>query len=183
MLESVPHDVGIETPRLRLELLRPAALSALRVRDFDEAVRAQGFAFTEEFMDTVNDVFLTRQIEGFQKRPSTPGWFARAIVRKDDERLIGHCGFHGTPEDVGRAEIGYTVFEPYRCQGYASEAAQGLLEWAKTQGAQVVFASVMADNRPSLAVVAKLGFQQSDDSHDRHDGPELLFERNLRSGV
>ncbi len=179
MVESVPHDVAIETSQLRLELLRPAALSALRVRDFDGAARAQGFAFSEEFMSTVNDVFLTRQIEGFQRRPSTTGWFARAIVRKDDERLIGHCGFHGTPEDVGRAEIGYTVFEPYRRQGYASEAVQGLIEWAKKQGSHAVFASVSVDNQPSRALVVKLGFRQSDVTMRPDGGQELVFERAL----
>ncbi len=169
----------IETPRLRLELLLPVALTALRVRDFDGAARAQGFVFTEEFMNTVNDAFLTRQIEGLHQRASTPGWFARAIVRKEDERLIGHCGFHGTPEDIGRAEIGYTVFEPYRRQGYASEAVQGLLEWAKKQGSHVVFATVSVDNQPSRAVVTQLGFRQSGATMKPDGGQELVFERDL----
>jgi RimJ/RimL family protein N-acetyltransferase len=172
----VSHDNVIETPRLRLELLLPVALTALRVRDFDGAARAQGFVFTEEFMNTVNDAFLTRQIEGFHQRASTPGWFARAIVRKEDERLIGHCGFHGTPEDIGRAEIGYTVFEPYRRQGYASEAVLGLLEWAKDHDATTVFASVLVDNSASLAVVAKVGFEQTG-YRDTNDGKrELVFQ-------
>ena len=179
MVGCVRNDHTIETPRLRLELLLPVALHALRVRDFDEAARAQGFVFTEEFMNTVNDVFLTRQIEGLQRAPSTPGWFARAIVRKEDERLIGHCGFHGTPEDVGRAEIGYTVFEPYRRQGYASEAVGGLLEWARTQGTRVVVASVLADNRPSLGVVARLGFEPTGDRDASDGGQDILFQRTL----
>lgn len=179
MVAPVLSDTTIETERLRLELLRPAALEALRVNDFDGAARAQGFTFSDEFMATVNDVFLTRQIEGLRRRSSTPGWFARAIVRRDDERLIGHCGFHGTPEDVGRAEVGYIVFEPYRRQGFASEAVQGLLEWAKGQGTRLVFASVSRANQPSLAVVAKLGFRQSDGVTPSDGGDELEFRRRL----
>ena len=179
IVECVHNDTTIETSRLRLELLLPVALEALRVRDFDGAARAQGFSFSDDFMRTVNDVFLARQIEGQQRRSSTPGWFARAIVRKDDEMLIGHCGFHGTPEDVGRAEIGYTVFESYRRQGYAGEAVQGLLEWAREQGTRVVFASVSADNQPSLAVVAKLDFRQTDVRTSPDGGRELIFQRQL----
>ena len=175
----VLNETTIETPRLRLELLLPAALEALRVRDVDAAARAQGFSFSDDFMQTVNDVFLARQIEGLQRRSSTPGWFARAIVRKGDEMLIGHCGFHGTPEDVGRAEIGYTVFASHRRQGYAAEAAHGLLEWAKEQGTRVVFAAVSSDNQPSLAVVAKLDFRQADVRTARDGGRELIFQRQL----
>ena len=179
MVDTMQDDAVIETPRLHLVVLEASALEALRSHERETAARLQGFGFTDEFLATVNDVFLGRQIEGHERNPTSRGWYARGILRRDDGALIGHCGFHGTPEDVGRAEIGYTVFAPYRHMGFASEAAQGLLEWAKEQGTRVVFASVSFDNQPSLSVVATLGFQQTDVHTAPDGGRELVFQRQL----
>ena len=179
MVDTMQDDAVIETPRLHLVVLEASALEALRSHERETAARLQGFGFTDEFLATVNDVFLGRQIEGHERNPTSRGWYARGILRRDDGALIGHCGFHGTPEDIGRAEIGYTVFAPYRRMGFASEAAQGLLEWAKEQGTRVVFASVSFDNQPSLSVVATLGFQQTDVHTAPDGGRELVFQRQL----
>jgi RimJ/RimL family protein N-acetyltransferase len=35
--------------------------------------------------------------------------------------MLGHCGFHDPP-NAGLLELGYTVLEQHRRQGYASEA-------------------------------------------------------------
>jgi ribosomal-protein-alanine N-acetyltransferase len=169
----------IETPRLQLMLFSPEALNALREENYDDAARIQGFEFSDEFLSSVNDIFLARQIEGMRRWPFAPGWYARAILRKEDEVVIGHCGFHGNPEDYGRAEVGYTILAPYRRRGYAVEAVRGLVDWAKVQGTRVVFAAVSSDNISSLGVVAKLGFRQTgvqglDDGHE-----EFVFEFKL----
>ena len=169
----------IETSRLQLILLSPEALQMLRDQDYEGASRAQGFDFSADFLHSVNDVFLTRHLEGLRKRPLTPGWFVRAILQKDDDLLIGHCGFHGCPEDVGRAEIGYTIFAPYRKRGYVAEAAQGLVEWARAQGSRVVFAAISSNNASSIGVVRKLGFQQTGIQGNDVDGEEFVFELSL----
>ena len=176
MVDTMQDDAVIETPRLHLVVLEASALEALRSHERETAARLQGFGFTDEFLATVNDVFLGRQIEGHERNPTSRGWYARGILRRDDGALIGHCGFHGTPSDVGRAEIGYTVFEPYRRKGYASEAAQGLVSWARSQGSSIVFASVAPDNEASLALVSRLGFQRSPAESTRAAGEDLLFE-------
>jgi ribosomal-protein-alanine N-acetyltransferase len=169
----------IETPRLHLTPLSLEALGMLRDQNYEGASRAQGFAFSDDFLSSVNDVFLTRQLEGMRKSPLTPGWFVRAILRKDDGLLIGNCGFHGTPQEVGRAEIGYTVFAPYRRRGYAVEAAQGLVDWAKSQGSRVVFAAVSSNNVSSLGVVKKLGFQRTGVQGNDVGAEEYVFELGL----
>jgi ribosomal-protein-alanine N-acetyltransferase len=169
----------IETSRLQLILLSIEALEMLRDGDYEGAAHAQGFAFSDEFLTSINDVFLTRQLEGLQKRALTPGWFVRAILRKDGSVLIGHCGFHGFPEDVGRAEIGYTIFPPYRRRGYAAEAVQGLVDWAASSGSQDVFASVSSNNVASLGLVRKLGFQQTGVQGNDVEGEEFVFELRL----
>lgn len=170
------NGLAIETPRLRLVAVTLEALVALRDRAFDDAARAQGFTFSDEFVGSVNEEFLTRQIEGLRRRRSTPGWFVRAVLRKEDDVLVGNCGFHGTPEDVGRAEIGYSIFEPYRGHGYASESAQALVDWAREQGSSSVFATVAERNAPSLGVVTKLGFERTGVRNDGGGATEYVFE-------
>jgi RimJ/RimL family protein N-acetyltransferase len=171
--------VPILTGRLRLEPLQPATLEALISRDKDKAERAQGRALPDAFVEPADDFFLKVQLSRMTSRPSGRGWCARAIVREEDGAVIGHCGFHGPPEDVGRAEIGYTILQPYRRQGFAVEAAQGLVDWARTQGETVVFASMSPDNLASLAVVEKLGFRQTGVQVDEIDGEEGVFELAL----
>jgi len=101
------------------------------------------------------------------------------MVRNEDSAVIGYCGFHGPPKAVGRAEIGYTVFEKFRLRGYATEAAKALIQWARHTGERSVFASVAPTNGPSLAVLNRLGFRHVGEQMDEIDGKELVFELGL----
>jgi len=132
-----------------------------------------------EFFEPADDFFLKIQLDRMTSRPAGRGWCARVVVREEDDVVVGHCGFHGPPGDVGRAEIGYTILPPHRRRGYATEAAKGLIDWARAQGETVVFASVSPDNAASLAVVEKLGFRQTGVQIDEVDGEEGVFELGL----
>jgi len=169
----------ILTARLSLEPLRPVTVEALLSRDRDAAGRAQGRVLADEFLDLADDFHLKTQLDRMTSRPAGRGWCARLMIRQEDGAVIGNCGFHGPPEDVGRAEIGYTVLPSYRRQGYAVEAAQGLVDWARSEGETVVFASVSPGNAASLAVVEKLGFRQTGVQVDDIDGEEWVFELRL----
>jgi RimJ/RimL family protein N-acetyltransferase len=95
--------------------------------------------------------------------------------------MVGNAGFHGPP-GVNEAnheralEIGYGVLPEYRRQGYASEAVEGLIAWAGTQGIDHFVASVAPDNEPSLAIIRKLGFVRTGEHIDPEDGLEHVFE-------
>ena len=169
----------IETDRLSLELLLPETLEGFLSGDQRSVELIQGRTFPEDFLGPMDDFFLKVQLGRMMSRPSGRGWCARAIVRREDGVVIGHCGFHGPPEDVGRPEIGYSVLQSYRRQGYAVEAARGLVDWARDQGETVVFAAVAPDNAASLAVVTCLGFQQTGVQIDEVDGEESVFELRL----
>jgi RimJ/RimL family protein N-acetyltransferase len=96
--------------------------------------------------------------------------------------MIGHAGFHGQPgvngkQDPEAVELGYTIFEPHRGRGYATEAARALMDWAATEkGIRRFIASVAPTNDPSLAIVKKLGFVHTGEQWDEEDGLELVFE-------
>ena len=173
----------LRTPRLELVPLDPRAISQLIQGDRAAAEATIGAVLPQEF-PTAGDLngFLPIQLRRMQESPDRHDWMARLMVSRQRE-IIGHCGFHGPPEVIGRAEIGYTVFTPYRGQGFAKEAARALIEWALAQGEQEVFASVAPANQPSLAVVRSLGFAQIGTQDDEVDGLELVFAlRAVRPG-
>jgi ribosomal-protein-alanine N-acetyltransferase len=166
---------AVETANLRLDAIAPETLEALISGDVARASAVQGLDLSGEFADSLDDFFARIQLGRMRANPDGRGWCARTMVRKSDEALVGHCGFHGPPEDIGRAEIGYTVLTRYRGHGYATEAAAGLVAFAAQQGVPTVFATVLPTNLPSLRVVAKLGFVQTNEV----EGEELLFELAL----
>jgi RimJ/RimL family protein N-acetyltransferase len=165
----------IRTERLELVPFEPIAIKRLLEGDRSAAERALGRLLPDEF-PTADDLegFLPIQLHRMEQSPKRRAWMARLMVARP-EGVVGHCGFHGPPEVIGRAEIGYTVFTPFRGRGFATEAATGLVRWAFEQGETTVFATVSPDNAPSLAVVRGIGFQQVGTQEDEVDGLELVF--------
>lgn len=167
---------AIDTERLHLVPLLAESIEALLARDAEGAIRLQGLDITREFLESLESDFLSIQLERLQARPSEGGWFVRAVVRAEDAAVIGHCGFHGPPEVVGRAEIGYNILPPYRGNSFATEAAKGLVAWANQQGSKVVFAVALATNYASIRVLEKSGFHQTGARIHEVDGEEYVFE-------
>jgi ribosomal-protein-alanine N-acetyltransferase len=164
------------TPRLELVPLPPDVIQHLLRGERAEAEAELGLKLPNEFPSKEDlDGFLPIQLHRMLATPDLRDWTGRLITTGDPKQVIGHAGFHGPPEVIGRAEIGYTVFKPYRGQGYAKEAAKALIDWAFEQGQREVFASVAPDNAPSLGVVRALGFTQVGTQIDEVDGLELVF--------
>ncbi len=99
--------------------------------------------------------------------------------------MIGYIGFHTKPnpdylrEFASNAiEFGYTIFSQYRRQGFAQEAAVGLMDWAMQQYPFESFvASVSPENIPSTAMVKKLNFEKIGEQIDEIDGLEIVYAR------
>jgi RimJ/RimL family protein N-acetyltransferase len=158
-----------------LEPIDPEVVRLLIRGDRPGAQKMAARTFPDEF-PTADDLagFLPIQLKRMEADPHRRDWMARLMISHQGE-VIGHCGFHGPPDAIGRAEIGYTVFEQFRGRGFATEAAQALTQWAFAQGEERVFASVSPDNAPSLAVIRHLGFVQVGSQEDEVDGLELVF--------
>src|SRR5436189_6247905 len=48
-------------------------------------------------------------------------WWTYLPVCKNENMLIGSCGYKGKPDKNGMIEIGYEVAETYRRRGFATE--------------------------------------------------------------
>jgi RimJ/RimL family protein N-acetyltransferase len=104
-------------------------------------------------------------------RTSTPqdGWGLRHIVRSGDGVVIGSIGFFGAPaavaDKVTEAGVGFGLVADARGHGAMAEALTALLEHTDRAGVRVR-ASVAAENRAGLRVLARCGFTQLRGSND-----------------
>jgi RimJ/RimL family protein N-acetyltransferase len=102
-------------------------------------------------------------IEGLASvNPDTPGtWFQLAIILREPGLLIGDCGLHFPAEETRQAEVGITLAPEYQGKGYAAEALTAVLDYLFiTLGKHRVYASVDPRNRPSLALLERLGMRK-----------------------
>lgn len=188
MSASADPDRLITTERLELRTMTADQLEATLRGDLAEAELLGGFTLADEWPGESTRL-VRHWIDALRAEPAREPWMARAMVRRSDRLMIGHIGFHDRPgaaylerwaPGADAVEIGYTVFEPHRREGYATEAAAGLMDWAWTRhGVDCFIASVAPDNAPSLHVIAKLGFRRIGSHIDEVDGPEDVFERRV----
>src|SRR5205807_5933591 len=96
----------IRTTRMKLVPTDPAAIRHLIAGERRQAEDAIGLTLPDEF-PTDDDLagFLPIQLQRIEAAPDRRDWMARLMVSESKE-AIGHCGFHGPPDVIGRAEIG-----------------------------------------------------------------------------
>ena len=96
--------------------------------------------------------------------------------------MIGTAGFKGRAHDDGMVEIAYGVAPGFQGQGYATEAAGALVDYAfGTPGVQLVRAHTRPEPNASTRVLLKNGFRQCGMVIDAEDGPVWRWELNRTS--
>src|SRR5262245_32321431 len=100
----------IETARLRLQLRSREELLALF-----------------EGMPEVSPEWLARIRESTAPDPWTYGFGVFERVSGTD---VGHAGFKGPPNADGMVEIAYGIHPEFQRRGFATEAVEGLTEFA-----------------------------------------------------
>ena len=174
-----PDVPAITTARLALVSMPLAFMEALLAGDTAAASKAIGAAVPDNLRDHLED-FLRYRLAQVRADPSIRRWLGRAMVLTDGDgapQVIGTIGFHGPPDERGRLEIGYSVQERFRRQGFAREAVRAMLDWAaREHGIHRFIASISPTNEPSLALTRSFGFVQTGEQMDEIDGLELVFE-------
>jgi RimJ/RimL family protein N-acetyltransferase len=98
--------------------------------------------------------WVARAREGY----AGPGMGLYAVVLRAGGRLIGDCGLVArVVEDTPVVEIGWHLERRAWGQGYATEAARGVLGHAVDLGLSRVCALIVPDNVRSRGVASKLG--------------------------
>lgn len=153
----------IPTPRLNLVLQSPDEVLAM-IERLSPADRAE-----------VSPEWLARM------QTTQPGDYWRlsfSAVLRSSGTEVGNCSFKGPPNSEGAVELAYYVHEPLRGQGYATEAAAGLTDFALADPqVRNVLAHTRPDNGASHRVLTKCGFTQVGECIDPEDGLVWRWER------
>ena len=169
-------ELPIASERLDLVLLSPEFLTAVVAGDLAGAQRARHWTCRMSWLESSATRYLSLRLGQILDDPSVAPWLTRLLVRRADAKVVGHITFHAAPDAAGRAELGYTVYEPYRRQGYAREAAKALMAWGIARGARRFVLSISPGNAPSLALADRMGFTRTGSQVDEVDGEEWVFE-------
>jgi RimJ/RimL family protein N-acetyltransferase len=146
-------DAVIETPRLRLRHFVPEDLEVLAL-----------LMANPDFMRFSSGVFSWEETERFLFdrviAPARAGWPSQfALVEREENRLIGYCGFfRQIVDDVNEIEIGYRLHPDYWNRGLATEAARAVRDYAFLElKLPRVISLIHPDNHASRRVTEKNG--------------------------
>jgi len=110
---------------------------------------------------TISDVhdFITNKVAPEINQPGT--WFQFAIIKKDDNELIGDIGVHFLDSDDLQVELGCTLNQRYQGKGYATEALKSIINYLFDElGKRRIVVSIDARNQSSIRLIERLGFHK-----------------------
>jgi [ribosomal protein S5]-alanine N-acetyltransferase len=101
-----------------------------------------------------------------------------SIVDRATGRAIGSCGYKDAPDADGMVEIAYGVAAEHQNRGFATEAAQALVEFAFGSGrVRVVRAHTYEAANNSARVLLKCGFLACGQVVEPDDGLVWRWEK------
>lgn len=163
-------DLEIKTHRLILRLLNENDLDSLVQLNLDPDVRAffpdgvQNREQTKKRMLELIDNYNTHHLPGF------------IIFEKGSNAFLGRCGFSLLEDN--EVEVGYLIHKTYWGKGYATEALNALLDWAKKNiNREYIIAFAPTAHTASQRVMEKCGMilYKTDIAH----GVECKFYKTI----
>ncbi len=127
-------------------------------------------AVEPDFWAEVPDAIEKICLPGVEQHPKHYEWYAHwVMILPAENRLVGGIGFSGLPDEKGNLFIGYYVDEGYAGRGLATEATNGLVEWAfQNADVQTVMADTLKDGVASQRVLEKNGFEFLEETEERN---------------
>lgn len=154
----------IETPRLRLrEMNETDAEFFFELNNDPDVIQFTG---DDPFRSVLESRDFIQNYSEYQVHE-----MGRWIVElKLNQQRVGWCGLKYHPDEQF-VDLGFRFLKKEWNNGYASEASEGCIRWAKEKGIERLVGRAMKENEASIRVLSKLGFQNWVDLHtDLHDG-------------
>jgi ribosomal-protein-alanine N-acetyltransferase len=136
------------------------ALRPLTHDDFADLFAIWGDAETMQFYPKpLDETEMRAWIDRNLQRYAEHGHSLWAVIRQADQQFVGDCGLVIQDVDgVAELEVAYQFNKAYWGNGYATEAARGCLEYARTQlGRTRIISMVRPENLPSRRVAERNG--------------------------
>lgn len=99
-----------------------------------------------------------------------------AIERKAEGDVIGSCGLVDSERVPAREpELAFELLRRHWHQGYATEAALAVIDWAQSSGHERLWATVWEWNTASRRVLSKVSFVETERRDVDADRGTTLF--------
>lgn len=113
--------------------------------------------------------------EKYLPQYSERGYGAYISEIKESGEIVGTCGLYKRP-DLDHPDIGFALLPKYSKKGYAFEAAQAVIEYARSfLKIDPIYGITLPTNRNSIRLLEKLGLRQVDRIRLEDDTEELLL--------
>jgi len=159
-IQRWPAPETIETARLVLEPLRVDHAEEVATALADESLHEYigGHPATQQQLaERFGRQVSGRSPDGMQR------WLNWVVSHRGSGAVLGTV--QATVQvERGRttAEVAWVVAAPHQGQGYAGEAAGGMVGWLRALGAEAIVAHVHPDHTASMAVARRLGLCPTD---------------------
>ena len=152
-------EIRLETPRLQLR--------SMKISDLDDLLKIFG---DPKVMASFNAAHLERkQMEGWVQRnlvhQEKHGYGLFSVILKSNNLLIGNCGLeHMEVNGELITELGYDFHSAYWNQGYATEAAVAVRDYAINElSLPSLISLIRVGNQASRRVSEKIGMHLADE--------------------
>jgi len=101
-------------------------------------------------------------------------------ILKSTNEIIGSAGFHDFPDKNGMIEIGFGIVPQMQNKGYGLELLIGMWKMiCKRNDVKILRYTVSPENKASMHIINKLGFNKTGEQIDSEDGLELIYEKSV----
>jgi ribosomal-protein-alanine N-acetyltransferase len=172
----VSDEVG-QAARIELIPMTVEMIDGLIAGDAKRASDGHDIVFANPMLPVDIAEVLPAIVRQLRNHPDRVKWWARLIVSLSDRAVIGSAGFTGPPNYRGVIAMGYSVLPAEEGKGYATEAAQMLIEWGLDQPeVRAIEATILPSNAASLRIAEKCGMTKIGTAHDREEGDIEVWE-------
>ena len=105
------------------------------------------------------------------------GRYFEMFAIESDGRIVGYVSIYEKSRSI--ASAGIEIFSEERGKGFASDAMADLLEYASERGCQIILDQVQKDNRASIRLHEKLGFESDGYVYRNQKNNEVLLYLKL----
>lgn len=177
------NEAELRTKSLRLVPHEPAHLRAL-IDGAQFYERASGLKPARGLRDFIVSPDVSAEWRGaLEKATGVDPWtYGFALLQVESGEVIGNASFTGPPDAAGVVEIAYGIVPDYEGRGYATEAAQALVTYARADGrVRTILAHTLPARNASTRVLEKCGFRHVAELTHPTDG--LIWRWELPMGT
>ncbi|HEU5141229.1 MAG TPA: GNAT family N-acetyltransferase [Bacillales bacterium] len=122
---------------------------------------------TAESYETYSDQYqmgphIEMYLKKLKKDMTLKGWGVWFVIHSESHLVIGDVGFKGKPNDEKVVEIGYGMNPDYQNKGFATEAVNGIKDWALASNqVDKIVAECAEGNAASIRVLEKIGMRRT----------------------